>query len=186
MILKKKIFLIVNKRKVYGLSLNEGIKYLKKRWYNSSFLNIFRRSLDFNMAKCKHYLGLSSNNIRLHLGCGNRRLDDHINIDLRKTEATDLVCNIKKLPYSNGSARLIETYHVIEHLPRHDLPKALKEWFRILAPKGKLIIECPDFDKTVKEYIKGDEKRIDNIFGLQRFAGDTHMFGYNFKRLRKF
>ena len=24
----------------------------------------------------------------------------------------------------------------------------------------------------------------DNIFGLQRFPGDTHVFGYNFKRLK--
>ena len=52
-------------------------------------------------------------------------------------------------------------------------------------PGEKLIIECPDFDKSVKEYVEGNEKRIDNIFGLQRFLGDTHLFGYNFKRLKK-
>ena len=52
-------------------------------------------------------------------------------------------------------------------------------------PGGKLIIECLDFDKSVNEYVEGNEKRIDNIFGLQRFPGDTHQFGYNFKRLEK-
>ena len=92
---------------------------------------------------------------------------------------------MRKLPYPDNSAELIETYHVIEHLPRHDLPKALTEWYRLLIHEGKLIIECPDFDEAVKEYIGGNEKRLDNIFGLQRFPGDTHIFGYNFERLKQ-
>jgi len=54
-----------------------------------------------------------------------------------------------------------------------------------LIPGGKLIIECPDFDKAVDEYLKGREERINNIFGLQRFEGDTHFWGYNFKRLKR-
>jgi len=52
-------------------------------------------------------------------------------------------------------------------------------------PGGKLVIECPDFDRDVKEYIEGNEKRLDSIFGLQRFPGDAHLFGYNFKRIKK-
>ncbi len=94
------------------------------------------------------------------------------------------MCGIKKLPYPDGSADAIELYHVIEHLPRHDLPVALGEWNRVLRPGGKLIIECPDFDVAVKEYVTGNEKRLDNIFGLQRFPGDVHFFGYNFRRLK--
>lgn len=39
--------------------------------------------------------------------------------------------------------------------------------------------------KELAQKIEGNEKRINNIFGLQRFPGDTHMFGYNFKRLKK-
>ena len=139
------------------------------------------------MVKLKYKLRIQDKTpMKLHLGCGSRFLEGYINIDLRKTGATDLVCNIRKLPYPNNSAELIETYHVIEHLPRHDLPKALKEWYRVLIFGGRLIIECPDFDEAVKEYMGGNEKRIDNIFGLQRFHGDTHQFGYNFKRLKNF
>lgn len=89
------------------------------------------------------------------------------------------------MPYPNNSAKLIKSFHVIEHLPRHDLPMALKIWHRILIVGGKLVIECPDFDKDANEYIKGNEKRLDSIFGLQRFSGDAHLFGYNFKRLEK-
>jgi predicted SAM-dependent methyltransferase len=123
-------------------------------------------------------------NVKLHLGCGKNHFDGYINIDLRQTSATDLECDISKLPFDDASVQLIETYHVIEHLPRHDVPKALDEWHRVLVEDGQLIIECPDFDGAVMEYIDGNESRIDNIFGLQRFEGDTHLFGYNLKRLR--
>jgi len=155
-------------------------------WYSSNFLNATRRNINPAIVKLKYGLRMKDKSpLKLHLGCGKRHIDGYINIDLRKTGATDLVCDIQKLPYPDNSVELIETYHVVEHLPRHDFSKALKEWFRVILPGGVLIVECPDFDKAAKEYIEGNEKRINNIFGLQRFPGDTHMFGYNFKRLKK-
>lgn len=123
--------------------------------------------------------------IKLHLGCGDRYIKGYINVDHRKTTATDLVCDIKKLPFNDGTVNLIEIYHVIEHLPRNDVQESLKEWYRLLEQGGKLIIEYPDFDQAVKEYLAGNERRIDNIFGLQRFPGDAHLFGYNAKRMRE-
>ncbi len=122
--------------------------------------------------------------IKLHLGCGKHHFDGYINIDLRETSATDLECDIIRLPFDDGTVEVIETYHVIEHLPRHDVPEALKEWRRVLAEGGRLVIECPDFDGAAREYLEGNERRIDNIFGLQRFDGDTHLFGYKFARLK--
>jgi len=154
--------------------------------YSSDILGGLRRKINPALVALKYKMGLHKNSpLKLHLGCGVKHLDGYVNIDHRKTPATDLVCDIRKLPYPAGSVDLIETYHVIEHLKRHDLSVALKEWHRVLVVGGKLIIECPDFDEAVKEYIGGNEKRIDNIFGLQRFPGDVHQFGYNFKRLKK-
>ncbi len=151
--------------------------------------NALRRRMDFGLTAFKYALRAHGTHpadlLRLHLGCGNRHLDGYVNIDFRKTAATDLTCDIRRLPYPAGSVGVIETYHVIEHLPRHDLPHALTEWHRVLAPGGRLIIECPDFDAAVKEYLEGNARRIDNIFGLQRFPGDTHLFGYNFPRLKE-
>lgn len=159
---------------------------LKDAWYCSDFLNSLRRKINPALIALRYKIGLYNNTLlKLHLGCGNKHFDYYVNIDCRKTRATDLVCDIRRLPYPDSSVGLIETYHVIEHLSRHDLPEALKEWYRVLVVGGRLIIECPDFDGAVKEYMQGNENRIDNIFGLQRFSGDVHQFGYNFKRLRK-
>jgi predicted SAM-dependent methyltransferase len=122
-------------------------------------------------------------NLRLHLGCGKVRLEGFVNIDHRATSATDLECDILQLPFDDNTAARIETYHVIEHLGRHEAVRAVREWHRVLAPGGVLVIECPDFDTACCEYLNGRQERIDNIFGLQRFDGDSHRFGYNFPRL---
>lgn len=122
--------------------------------------------------------------LTLHLGCGERRLADAVNIDLRNTVAVDVVCDITRLPYRAGSVQRIETYHVLEHLPRDRAVTALVHWHALLRPGGRLIIECPDFDRAVAEYLSGNHERLGNIFGLQRFAGDFHLWGWNALRLR--
>lgn len=180
----KNIITTLDKR--FNTNIYERAIMIQKFWYDSGFLNTIRRNIDPNIVRLTHKLRLKDEGpLKLHLGCGNEHLEDYVNIDWRKTGATDLVCDIRDLPYDNNSVDLIETYHVIEHLPRYDLPEAFEEWSRILKPEGCLIIECPDFDEIAERYLEGDEKQLDGIFGLQRFKGDTHYFGYNFKRLSK-
>lgn len=180
-VLKKRVVLCDER-----LGSNVYEKLLCVRAKCTCFLNLIRRVVSPWMVRWEYRVGVKGKKpVKLHLGCGEQCLKDHVNVDFRKTRATDLVCDVKKLPYPDNSVESITAYHVIEHLGRHHLPEALKEWHRVLVIGGKLIIECPDFDEAVKEYIQGNEKRIDNIFGLQRFPGDTHQFGYNFKRLKE-
>lgn len=127
----------------------------------------------------------SENYLRLHLGCGNIKFPGFINIDSRKTKATDYVFDASRLPFPKECVELMEIYHMVEHLPKKVFEKALVNWNRILIPGGKLVIECPDFDNAVKEYMEGNFSRINNIFGLQRFKGDTHLWGYNPERLSR-
>lgn len=158
----------------------------KKSAIEWKFISPCRRVFNQNILTFWYALARKPrNSVKLHLGCGSRHHEGYINIDLRKTGATDLVCDIRRLPYRQGTVEIIETYHVIEHLGRHDLPRALKCWHRVLRNGGKLIIECPDFEKAVEEYVKGDSKQIDSIFGLQRFPGDFHLFGYGSESLKK-
>ncbi len=123
--------------------------------------------------------------VKLHLGCGQRHIPGFINIDIIETQATDLVCDARFLPFAGGSVSRIETFHMIEHLPRHGFMEALYEWNRVLEPGGSLIVECPDFEATVREYMAGKKFRINNIFGLQRHPGDFHRFGYDVESLRE-
>jgi len=182
-VLKAKILQIIKHIDTrFKFSLYNRCKRIAQTWVN--FLNVLRRKLAPVYFKL-FCISDSSQSLKLHLGCGERKIDGYINIDWRKTEATSLVCDVRNLPFREDSVSIIECYHLIEHLPRHDFQKALNNWYKILKDGGKLVIECPDFDQAVYEYLQGNYERINNIFGLQRFRGDTHLFGYNFSRLKK-
>jgi len=121
--------------------------------------------------------------LKLHLGCGSTYLEGYINIDIRKTPAAEVIADARNLPYGESSVELIESYHLIEHIPRYDLPPTLKKWHKMLIPGGRVIVECPDLDGICEMYLKGDDNALVLIYGGQRYAHDTHYFGYNFKRL---
>lgn len=167
-----------------NISLFQKISNFSELYRNSNILNTVRRNIQPMFTKSQYKLQIGNKyHLKLHLGCGSNRLEGYTNIDWRKTSATDLVCDIRKLPYPDNSVDIIETYHAIEHLPRHHIRKTLLNWLRVLTPGGTLIIECPDFDESVSRYVQGEDKQLDAIFGHQRFEGDYHLFGYNFKRL---
>lgn len=133
----------------------------------------------------KRYDRQKSPELKLHLGCGWKHFEGYTNVDLWITDATDIICDISNLPWPDQSAVLIESYHVIEHISHRRIESTLADWYRVLMPGGKMIVECPDFDRAVREYLQGNEDRIINIFGRQRSAGDAHLFGYNSDRLKK-
>ena len=37
--------------------------------------------------------------MKLHLGCGNRKINGFVNIDIQESPAVDLIDNIMELPY---------------------------------------------------------------------------------------
>jgi SAM-dependent methyltransferase len=89
---------------------------------------------------------------RLHLGCGEVRLKSFINIDIRKTAATDRVLDVSRLDYPDDSIELIYASHVLEHFHRGRVPAVLREWCRVLEPGGKAVIVVPNFDRCVDWY----------------------------------
>jgi len=154
--------------------------------YILSILSPARRILDPAYIRFCYKTGIKNpDNLCLHLGCGWKHFDGYVNVDLRITDATDVICSIIDLPWPDNSAAVIESYHVIEHISHQKIRNALKEWHRVLKPRGRLVLECPHFDKAVQEYLSGNENRLMNIFGQQRFDGDIHLYGFNPERLTR-
>lgn len=123
--------------------------------------------------------------LKLHLGCGKVYLDGYMNIDLLGRGVVDMIGDARKLPFPDSSVELIESYHLIEHIPKNEVPPMLKEWFRLLTPKGRVITEFPDLDKACRRYLNGEENLLVAIYGGQRWPSDVHYYGYNFKRLKE-
>jgi predicted SAM-dependent methyltransferase len=109
-------------------------------------------------------------------------------IDVIKTLTTDYVLDAQHLPFPDDSVERIESYHMIEHLPRDDLRPMFSEWCRVLQPGGHLVVELPDLDGVVAEYLDSEdpeytETLLKYIFGSQRFDSDYHYWGWNEDRL---
>jgi len=174
------------------MNLKEKIKNTSSRLYSmlkkiyfSYFFNFVRRKFNYLYIKIKFYFFSKNKEIKLHLGCGGVKIEGFIGIDYNKTLATDYVLDVVDLPFRDNSIDIIKSYHLIEHLPINKLSDILGRWYRILKPGGKLILEFPDFDQIVKLYLAGNEDRLNNIFGRQRFPGDTHLWGWNLERMKK-
>jgi len=91
---------------------------------------------------------------QLHLGCGNRKLDGFVNVDVRDEVAPDIVASVRNLdPVGENSIDLIYACHVLEHVPRPELAETLAEWYRVLKPGGVLRISVPDFRTLAQLYI---------------------------------
>ncbi|MGK9477098.1 methyltransferase domain-containing protein [Melioribacter sp. OK-6-Me] len=117
----------------------------------------------------------SSDMIKLHLGCGDKILDDYINIDLYNNNA-ELKLDITNLDYfKDDSVDEIFMNAVFEHLYTFEQIPALKEWRRILKPGGKLIINSiPDFDIVVDAYVNKKPGNVSEVFNLYEVSRYTH------------
>lgn len=99
----------------------------------------------------------TSGPVRLHLGCGRKRIDGYINIDGVMTEAADRVMNILDLDFPPNTVDEIYSSHMIEHLSPQELEIALSNWFAILKPGGILTIRCPNFEYTLRLFLDTPE-----------------------------
>ncbi|HEY2934925.1 MAG TPA: methyltransferase domain-containing protein [Acidobacteriota bacterium] len=165
-------------------SCGTGVKPLLGNCYRRlrSGWSRVRRRLDPLRIKLRYLLGKPAP-VKLHLGCGPKHFEGYVNVDLWITDATDVVCNIQKLPWPDSAASVIESHHMIEHISHRAIEETFREWHRVLVPGGLLILETPHFDEAVRRYLAGDEERLLSIFGRQRRTGDTHFYGYNPSRL---
>ena len=80
--------------------------------------------------------------MKLHIGCGQRRLKGWCNADYNKTEATDLVFDAQApWPVAEGSVSQIFSAHMLEHL---DYPERFFEHaWKALIPNGVMTLQLP-------------------------------------------
>jgi predicted SAM-dependent methyltransferase len=90
--------------------------------------------------------------MKLHLGCGRKKLEGWVNCDLYGSE---MDMDIRSLPFNDNEADEIMAIHVCEHFYVHDIANVLKEWRRVLRPQGQLILELPCLDKVIAHFLHG-------------------------------
>jgi predicted SAM-dependent methyltransferase len=94
--------------------------------------------------------------MKLNLGCGDKILDGYINIDLVNPNA-DKLHDCTDLSFiEDNQADEILAVAILEHIHPLKVMESLKEWFRVLKPSGRLIIEVPDMLEICRMYENAD------------------------------
>lgn len=93
--------------------------------------------------------------VKLHLGCGERYLDGYVNIDfpmsshtVQRRSVADIHADLQGLRFQAGMVGEVRLHHVFEHFQRPTACALLASWFSWLRSGGKLYIEVPDFRKA--------------------------------------
>ncbi len=124
--------------------------------------------------------------MKLHLGCGNKKFDGYVNIDIRKEVNPDVADDISNLSqFSDNSADLIYACHVLEHFGRYEYLEVLKRWHNILKSGGILRISVPDLEAVIKKQNEGTPLRqlFGFLYGGQNYKENYHYIGFDFKTL---
>jgi len=139
---------------------------------------------------------------RLNLGSGGKTIPGFINCDLFPQSGVDEVFSLDEIPYADHSVDEISSEHALEHLPRPQAEKAIKEWARILKPGGKLTLKIPDLEECCRQFLQQPQHQdswyLHTLYGIQDYRnektvafpekvnyGQIHYTGFTEKRLRQ-
>ena len=113
---------------------------------------------------------------KLHLGCGKRYFPGYIHIDREPWDHLDYQRNIENLDiFENNSIDMIYTCHSFVYYDDDQALTALKEWYRVLKPRGLLRLATPDFEAISLAYLKFKDLKLVKrlITGYYKFKSET-------------
>ncbi len=118
---------------------------------------------------------------KINLGSGNRPIEGYTSVDFQ-TDA-EVNADARHLPFSDNQLEEIVCFHMIEHLPKDDVPIVLKEAFRCLKVGGVFKAQVPDLEDVLQGFLDAPEDqrwgiRIQRIYGLQSHPGEFHQTGF--------
>lgn len=123
------------------------------------------------------------------IGCGPAKVkvagSKVVGVDIRDLEGVDYRCDVRRMPFANGQFDLAFSNHVLEHFSRNETEKVLREWTRIIKPKGELRIIVPNIEWAIDKLKEG--KRLTDVYnvlyGEQTYPTDFHYNGFTPKSL---
>jgi hypothetical protein len=108
----------------------------------------------------------------LHVGCGSNRPGklhpsfnadgwQEIRLDIDAEVQPDIVACITDMrQVAEASVEAIWSSHNLEHLYAHEVPLALKEFWRVLKPDGFVLITLPDLQAAAEYVARGQLEEV--------------------------
>lgn len=105
----------------------------------------------------------------LNIGCGSTSHPGWTNVDIVPSGSEVLVHNIRKgLPFKDDTFDAVYHSHVLEHIPRAEAEKFVKEAVRVLKPGGIMRVVVPDLEAIVRLYIE----KLEDVLEKAKSADD--------------
>lgn len=137
----------------------------------------------------QQFNGQTEKGVRLNMGCGPFPLPGFLNIDQFASVKPDLVADAINLPFEPGTVDEIYAGHIIEHFVYEDGRRALRYWWTLLKPGGRISVSVPDYDYLVNEYVKNatPEKLMEfnDTFIYSGIQPSPHQYAYSAALLEK-
>ena len=104
----------------------------------------------------------------LNVGCGypaRQKLHRHfhgqgwreIRLDLDPAVHPDIVCSMTDMSsVADNAIDAVWSSHNLEHLQRHEVPLALREFIRVLKPHGLLLLTLPDLQQVARLVVEDE------------------------------
>ena len=87
---------------------------------------------------------MTQDQLRINLGCGNKRLEGYIGVDRFPCEAAGVLCDVtRSLPFRDDSVDEFFLDNLIEHVP--DIPALMAEIVRAAKDRATAVIVTPHF-----------------------------------------
>lgn len=92
----------------------------------------------------------------VNLACGPIFIDSQewVNFDFFAPQGVHKADLLKKLPLPDNSAQVVYLSHFLEHIPKMNVDRFIRECFRILAPNGTIRLVLPDLENMAQTYLK--------------------------------
>ena len=105
-----------------------------------------------------------------NLGCGKKKWDGWINVDLH-SDIADIQCDLRKLELATDSADAVAAIHVLEHFYEWEVYDLLTEWKRVLKPGGKILFT--EHGLAPDEGVAKWQRRVEPVW--KALAGGCHL-----------
>ena len=129
------------------------------------------------------------NNMKIDIGGGHRVREGYLNVDPGIAGA-DFNCSVLSMSIQDESVEAINASHVLEHLSKYEVSRALKECYRVLQKDGIMDIEVPELQWVLQNWLNQPEDNrwggeLDKVFGQQSYPGDEHRCGFSLPKLQQ-
>lgn len=151
------------------------------------FKKIWKKKIN-NLKKIEKYTPLVSKGKTIdgiEIGGGENPIHpEYKQVDLRKVGNVQYVNDARMLPFPDNCVKNISSCYLLQCFNRQGAEDALREWFRVLAPGGKLEVIVPDIKRsTMNLFSSNDEKWLSEIYGSQKHELDYYKTAWTFETL---